>query len=296
MGTNSSAGAQRRRAQALVRAREQRRQRLRIALSAISGVPLLLGILVVAHQATDSDVTAASTTAESSVASAIESVPAVVFDQVGVGTAANGPRAIDGTPISEGGKPKVLYVGAEFCPYCAAERWGVATALARFGTFHNLGQSESSSSDVYPSTSTLSFHGATYASKYIAFTGYETKSNQPVAGGYATLDELSAEDEKLFGTYDAPPYVDASAAGSIPFVLLGGKYLISGAGFDPGVLEGLSHAQIADALADPASDVARAIDGTANLVSAAICRLTDNKPATVCSSSAVTAAAQALGG
>lgn len=28
-----------------------------------------------------------------------------------------------GHPLTAGGKPEVLYVGTEFCPYCAAENW-----------------------------------------------------------------------------------------------------------------------------------------------------------------------------
>jgi len=38
----------------------------------------------------------------------------------------------------------------------------------------------------------LSFHGATYTSKYLAFSGYETTSRVRTAGQYATLDALSA--------------------------------------------------------------------------------------------------------
>ena len=31
------------------------------------------------------------------------------------------------------GKPEVLFIGAEYCPYCAAERWSVVEALSRLG-------------------------------------------------------------------------------------------------------------------------------------------------------------------
>src|SRR5205823_15010475 len=43
------------------------------------------------------------------------------------------------------GKPEVLYIGAEYCPFCAAERWSLVYALARFGTFKGLLLSTSSS-------------------------------------------------------------------------------------------------------------------------------------------------------
>jgi hypothetical protein len=59
----------------------------------------------------------------------------------------------------------VLYAGAEYCPFCAAERWALATALSRFGTFTNLGTTASAGGQEYaPNTATLSFHGATYTS------------------------------------------------------------------------------------------------------------------------------------
>ncbi len=38
------------------------------------------------------------------------------------------------------GKPEVLFVGAEFCPFCAAERWPLIVALSRFGHFSTAPQ------------------------------------------------------------------------------------------------------------------------------------------------------------
>src|SRR6185312_6914517 len=34
--------------------------------------------------------------------------------------------------LTSKGLPEVVYVGAEYCPYCAAERWGTIIALDRF--------------------------------------------------------------------------------------------------------------------------------------------------------------------
>jgi hypothetical protein len=45
------------------------------------------------------------------------------------------------------GKPLVVYVGGEYCPFCAAERWSIVYALSQFGTFRGLSQIKSSSSD-----------------------------------------------------------------------------------------------------------------------------------------------------
>ena len=59
----------------------------------------------------------------------------------------------------------MVFVGAEFCPYCALERWALVVALFRFGTFSNLGQTISSSStDVYPGLQSWSFKDSTFTS------------------------------------------------------------------------------------------------------------------------------------
>ena len=42
------------------------------------------------------------------------------------------------TPLTNSGKIVIVYVGAEYCPYCAAERWAIVTALETFGTFSGL--------------------------------------------------------------------------------------------------------------------------------------------------------------
>ena len=197
--------------------------------------------------------------------------------------------------ITADGKPRVLYVGAEYCPYCAAERWPMAVALSRFGTFSGLGITSSSASDTDPSTPTLSFHGATFASDTLSFTGYETTTNQQQAdGSYPTLDTPSAADEALLKKYDAPPYVDSNSAGSIPFVNIGGKWLISGASYDPAVLAGKTQQQVADAINDPTTDISKAVVGTANVITAALCQLTANAPADVCTSPGVKAGAAKL--
>ncbi|HSY16362.1 MAG TPA: DUF929 family protein, partial [Jatrophihabitantaceae bacterium] len=102
----------------------------------------------------------AATAASTSVITDVTSVPASVLNSIGTGTAQALPKAISAAPLTQDGKPRVLYVGAEYCPYCAAERWAVVVALSRFGTFAGLGQTASSPSDVYPSTATLTFRGS----------------------------------------------------------------------------------------------------------------------------------------
>jgi hypothetical protein len=215
----------------------------------------------------------------------ITSVPVSTLDTVGTGTTF--PHTVaraSGTPLTSGGKPEILYVGAEYCPYCATERWPLAVALSRFGTFTGLRGIHSSPSDVYPSQPTLTFYKSTYASKYLAFVPVETTTENP----RTPLQRLTPAEQALLGRYDAPPYVQADSSGAIPFIDLGNKYLIHGAQYNPQVLQGHTWAQSAAALHDPASPVAQGADGAANMITAAICKLTGNQPAGVCASPVIT--------
>lgn len=281
---------------AMMRAEQERKERQRralwISLTAVAVVVVLVGVLVgVKLSGGNGTSTAAGARgpASAAVVSAVTGVPAATLATVGSGKVETLPKPISAPALTADGKPRILYIGAEYCPYCAAERWPMVVALSRFGTWSGLGSTSSSSSDAYPSTATLSFHGATYTSDLLSFTGIEETTNVRSGDGYAPLDTPSAADQALLATYDAAPYVSSDSAGAIPFVDLGGKYVISGASYSPQTLAGKTHEQIATALADPNSAIAKAVDGTANAVTATLCDLTGQKPAAVCATPAISA-------
>lgn len=272
------------------KAKAKRRSRLMIVGAAVAAVLIIGGTIVVIGQSKDSSSGGPSSAAPTAVMDAITSIPASTFDTVGKGAATAGPAALpDGTPLSQDSKPRVMYVGAEYCPFCAAERWPMVVAMSRFGTFSDLGVTHSASEDVYPDTATLSFHGSSYSSDYLAFDGYELQGNTISNGRYETLDTLSDADAAIVSSYNLKKYTGGSDGG-IPFVYFAGKYVSSGASFTPEVLSGLTQQQIADKLADPNDPVSQAIVGSANVVTAKLCTLTDNKPADVCNSAGVKAA------
>ena len=221
----------------------------------------------------------AGTALPAAVTSRISSVPAAALRAVGTGTATPGSviRAA-GPVLTSGGKPEVLYVGAEYCPYCATERWPLAIALSRFGTFTGLHGIHSSATDAYPDEPTLTFYRSAYASRYLTFVPVETTTRNRLV----PLQEPTAAQQALIRRYDGPPYVPASDAGTIPFLDLGNRYLVHGAQYDPQVLQGQTWAQVAAALSDPSSPVARGADGAANMITAALCTLTGNQPARAC--------------
>lgn len=217
------------------------------------------------------------------VVAVITTLPASDLDAVGVGSARNLVKPVSGTLLKgPNGLPELFYYGAEFCPFCAAERWPIIIALSRFGTFSGLKTTTSSSSDSYPNTPTFTFHNASYRSQYVDFQAVETtdRDRNP-------LETPTAAQQALVSNYDT--------SGSIPFVDFGNRYAVSGAMYLPDVLSGMTWQAIADALTQPDSAQAKAILGSANLVTAAVCKLTTEQPATVCSSSSIQAIEKTLG-
>lgn len=225
----------------------------------------------------------------------VSGVPSAAFDAAGAPSALVAtlkPTTGNPAPLTTNGKPSILYMGAEYCPYCAAERWPVVVALSRFGQFNNLKVTQSSTSDVDPGTQTFSFYGSTYTSQYIDFQAVEEQTNQIKGNTYAPLQKPTAAQLKLLESFDKPPYTNSS--GGIPFIDFGNKYVVSGAAYDPGILQGMTWFQIADTLSNPTGQVGQSILGTANAISAAICKLTGAQPAAVCGSAGVKAASSQL--
>ncbi len=213
----------------------------------------------------------------------VTGVPVSTLDTIGEGSVLSyNPSpisAVPGTALTSNGKPEMLYIGAEYCPYCAALRWSMAVALSRFGTLSPLRGIHSSPTDVFPNTATLTFYKSSYASKYLVFTPVE---NETVT--QAPLQATTAEQQKIWETYEP----DVSSRG-YPFIDFGNKYVIKAPIYDPSVLAGKTWSQIASALHDPSSPIAQGVNGGANLITAAICKTTANQPASVCTSSTITA-------
>lgn len=217
--------------------------------------------------------------APASVQAAVTSVTRRTLRTVGVPTDVVGPTRVGGAGarlVGVDGKPEILFVGAEYCPYCAAERWALVVALSRFGSFSGLKATYSSLSDVFPGTQTVSFYGSTYTSTGLDFTPVEIATNQAVGGRYGTLQSLTSAQQSVLDRYDRPPYT--SQAGAIPFIDVANRSVMIGASYDPGVLQGKSIAEIASALSHPSSVIAQAIDGAANTLVAAISQATGVQP------------------
>lgn len=208
----------------------------------------------------------------------VATVPAATLDSVGPGAVPSFDKTpmktVSGSPLAKGGKPEVLFVGAEWCPFCAAERWSIAVALSRFGTFSSVRGIHSSATDKDPNTPTLTFYKSSYHSKYVAFSPVEIENRAK-----APLQHLTKAQQAVYSKY--------LPGGGFPFLDVGNRYVSTSAAYDPAVLAGKSWTQVSQSLAKPSSPIAQGADGGANYITAAICKVTHNQPSAVCSASAI---------
>lgn len=205
------------------------------------------------------------------------SIPADVFDRVGTGGLPDPLRATAFETLRGGdGRPLVIYVGAEYCPFCASQKWSLIAALSRVGAFHGLTLSRSSSTDAYANTPTLSFRDVGYTSDLIELSAVETADSEgrPIAAMTAVQSAAMSR---------------SNPRGSIPFLSIADRSVAVGSGYRPDVLTGRTWSEIAEQLHDPSTPIARAVLGNANWITAAICRQTGGRPAAVCDSPAIRA-------
>jgi hypothetical protein len=188
----------------------------------------------------------------------LSSPNATTLDSIGDGST-NLLISESGSPLSYNMKPEFLYIGADYCPFCAAERWSILVALSKFGSFSGVTYMQSSGSDTFPNTATFSFHGSTYSSPYLSFVPEEIQDRN-----HQTLDTLSSDQSALFLKYDSGQ--------TIPFIDFNNQYVYTSSQYTPGALAGMNWTQIGPQLNDPSSVVAKNIDGAANNLITAICK------------------------
>lgn len=201
-------------------------------------------------------------------------------------TALSAIQRVSGTPLVEAGKPVVFFMGGQFCPFCAADRWAFVKATSRFGAWTNLRPLHSQGGvDGFASLPTYNLVGAHYQSRLISLRHKEVAD---VSGN--ALESLDGLESRLVNSYDP--------GGSIPFTVAGGssgQYTV-GLAFSPGLLKGQSFDRLRRAVASGVSNpTVRAIDAEADAMTALLCKLTGGKPAAVCSVASITALRNRLG-
>jgi hypothetical protein len=268
--------------------RAEQRKRAMTIIGAVVGVAVLVAVVAIValtHKSSKTNTASGNrAVATAAVVHDVSAVPVSTLNAVGAGPVVSYPARVTGQPpLIAGGRPEMLFIGAEFCPYCAAERWSMGVALSRFGTINGYDTVSSSATDVDPSTRSLDFDKYKYSSKYLTFTAVENEDRN-----HNPLQKTTSA--------QTATWVKVGGSQSYPFLDFGNKYKITGPSFDPALLKGLSQAQIASQLANSKSKVSQAINGAANVITAAICGMTNNEPATVCSSSTITTLASRFSG
>jgi Domain of unknown function (DUF929) len=275
--------------------RTERRNRILITGGSTLAVLVVVLVFVIVKVGQGSPSSPGSSSATgtplpASVTNQVTRVPAGTLNRVAQGSV---PAFMQGKPpfapgsgpaLTKNGKPEMLYIGAEFCPYCAAMRWSMATALSRFGTLTPLHGIHSSPTDVNPNTATLTFYKTGYQSNYLSFTPVEAQTVSRAA-----LQNPTAAQNAVWAKYEP----DANTRG-YPFIAFSNKLVMKAPIYDAAVLQGKSWSQIAAAIQDPTSPIGQSVNGAANYITGAICQMTNNQPANVCSSAAVIAVKSGL--
>ncbi len=174
-----------------------------------------------------------------------------------------------GTPLTSGGKPLVVYIGADYCPFCAVQRWSIILSLMRFGNFSNLLYMASSPSEGdYP---TFTFYGSTYTSKYVTFQAFEAqdRNSQP-------LQTVPSNYSSIWSSYGS----------GFPFMDFGNRYIVPTAMLYPNALGGKNWTQVMGDIRT-GDTIGTQIKESANVITALICKLTGNQPTSVCNQSPI---------
>lgn len=169
------------------------------------------------------------------------------------------------------GKSLVFFMGAGFCPFCAAERWSIVNALSKFGKWKGLVETASADHDEkYLNIATFSFAHAEYESDFIEFVGRETADRN-----FEPLQEIGEKDFEILDTFN-PDQI-------IPFLLIDGQFMQIGAGYSSQSLEGMDHAKVRAELANPISQVGKVMKAEINNITALLCKSIGGK-ASICNS------------
>jgi len=187
---------------------------------------------------------------------------------VGVPSGVISPATISGSTLTLNGKPEILYIGGDYCPYCAIERWSLIIALSRFGQFSGLTYMLSSSTDVNANSPTFSFSNATYTSSRIAFVGVEEYGSDPTV----VVQPLTTTQQSLISQYDTCSANGQS--GGIPFIDIANKYAINCGAQSVLDISNKNWTDITTVLDTPGNNIAQLIDGAANTLISAICNVT----------------------
>jgi hypothetical protein len=173
-------------------------------------------------------------------------------------------QLVSNKALQENEKLVILFIGAEACPYCAAESWSIVYSLSSFGSWSGLTDIISNSTDKIPNVPGYGFASSSLRSSNISFWEDELTTSS----WNQTLQTLNASDASLFKRYDPQ--------GAIPFLLVGGMYLHIGSGVSPSLISGMDWSQCYRE-AESKDQFSGEVNAEANNISSVISYLLDNR-------------------
>jgi hypothetical protein len=155
-------------------------------------------------------------------------------------------------------------------------------ALGRFGTFTGVNEIRSANYPPIPPLDSWTFYGSSYSSEYLTFVPVEMRSNVLVS---PAADPLKATSYRLLQTLTPAQRVlvnRADKANFTPFTDFGGQAVMIGSPFFTQMLEHLTWGQLISALRARRGAAAQEVIGAADYLTAELCTLTRDRPATAC--------------
>ena len=185
-----------------------------------------------------------------------------------------------GSPFTSAGKPTIVFIGGEFCQYCAVERWALITALNRFGNFSTLHYMTSAQNE--GDYATFTFVNSSYRSNYISFRPFEAAGRDP----NVALQSVPANYTSVWSNFGS----------GFPFLDFGNTYVTKGSVLAfADIIAGKNWTSIMTDVST-SDGPGLQIREAANLITALICKVDGDSPAAVCTAPPIISETSAISG
>ena len=268
-----------------MRARQKKKQRMRrvtiYVTVLIIAVSLAVGVYFATTQGPSQLDKYDNVLVSSKVMSSLEAVSAQPYGPAPSSDMQSAVYKYGGPTFTSAGKPTIVFISAEYCPFCAIERWALVMALDRFGNLSSLHYSTAANDE--GDYATFTFLNSTYTSNYISFRNFETANR---ASPPAALQAVPSNYSTVWGSF----------GGGVPFLDFANAYVIkvSLLAF-PDILGGNNWTQIVTSISTSDSTGLQ-IRQAANMITSVICKVTGGLPASVCSAPPIITSTSSISG
>ncbi len=243
----------------------------------VAVIVLLVGVIaLVVYALTGTPATQAAvrrTPAPTALVASLGHVPQSVFDSVGVDapdTPLVAPTPLEGQPpLQADGRPEVLYVGAEFCPFCAVATVAADRGAVPVRALHRARQHAVGPGVGVPGHPDLQLRGVDLHQPVPDLrAGRALLRPRPPPRGRSPASPTSTRPRRRWWPATARPPATRVGTGDLPFVDIANRMVATTSGYSPAVLERQSQATIATDIDHGTGRVGQAIVASANYLTA----------------------------